>query len=206
MIDTDTRQTMSRAALRIGSVVLLATVVLGYTFGVVIGAIPKTRQLDGTHLTLLFFTLITCAVIIRPQALDRLARLEGLGFKVELLQRLQERQVKQAEDLYRLDLILPLLFRDGERKHLSNLLRGTTKGYHGGSVLRDELRRLRAIGLLRSLPERHVADLHTDTEFDLAEWVTLSDFGRYWAERLERLGQTAGEPSAPTYGSGSNAE
>lgn len=181
-------------ALRIAVVVLILIAVLSYIAGVLGGAIPKTRQLDGTHLTLLLATLLLCVLILRPQSLDRLSRFEGLGFKVELLQRLQERQVQQAEELYRLDLIVPLLFRDVERKHLSNLMRGTTKNYHGGGALRDELRRLRAIGLLKSLPNRHIGDLHTDTEFDLADWVTLTDFGRYWAERLAHLGQAASEP------------
>src|SRR5258707_15804368 len=110
--------TPPRVRLRITAVFVLGAVVLGYTAAVVAGAIPKTQQLDATHVALLFLTLITCAVVVRPQVLDRLARLEGLGFKVELLQRLQERQVEQAEELQRLDLIIPLLFRDGERKHL----------------------------------------------------------------------------------------
>ena len=178
----DDAHTIQRTV-RFGIALAILIAVIAYTVGVIDGAIPKARQLDGTNLTLLFLALIACAMILRPEMLDRLARFEGLGFKVEL-QRIQE-------DLYRLDLIVPLLFRDGERKHLHNLLGGETKNYRGGGVLRDELRRLRAIGLIKSLPDRPVADLHTNTEFDLAEWVQLTDFGRYWAQRLEKLGRIA---------------
>lgn len=168
---------------------LIAVVVLSYTIGVVMGRIPAERQLSGTNRVLLVSTAVLCLLIIRPQTFDRLGSVEGLGFKFELLQQLQERQVKQAEELYRLDLIVPLLFREGEREHLENLLKGTTKNYSGGSTVRDELRRLRAIGLLRSLPNKHIGDLHGDTVFDLAEWVALTTFGRYWAERIGRLAQ-----------------
>jgi hypothetical protein len=170
---------------------LIAVVVLSYTTAVVIGKIPAERQLSGTNLVLLVSTAVLCLLIVRPQVLDRLGSFEGLGFKFELLQQLQERQVKQAEELYRLDLIVPLLFREGERVHLENLLSGTTKDYSGGSTVRDELRRLRAIGLLRSLPNKHIGDLHGDTVFDLAEWVDLTTLGRYWAERMGRLDQAA---------------
>jgi len=144
-------------SLRVTVVIVILALAIAYTVAVVAGAIPKARQLDGTHLTLLFFALLISGVILRPQILNRLARLEGLGFKVELLERLQERQVAQAEELYRLDLIVPLLFRDSERKHLASLFRGSTDGYRGGGIVRDELRRLRAIGLLRSLPQRAIA-------------------------------------------------
>ena len=186
---------------RPGWAALVAGAVVAYTVAVVMGRIPAERQLSATHLILVVSTMVLCFIMVRPQTLDRIGSFEGLGFKFELLQQLQERQVKQAEELYRLDLIVPLLFREGEREHLENLLRGTTKSYSGGGTVRDELRRLRAIGLLRSLPNKHIGDPHSDTNFDLAEWVDLTTLGRYWAERIGRLDQAvalAERKDAPT--------
>jgi hypothetical protein len=170
---------------------LVASLTLSYISAVVMGAIPKSRRLDGPHIALLLCAALACIVVIRPQTLRRLSSLEGLGFRVELLQQLQERQVRQAEALYRLDLVVPLLFGEGERGHLEKLLTGDTKNYIGGGHVRDALRRLRAIGLLKSLSGRNVGDLHSDTRFDLADWVELTAFGRYWAERLRQIDHTA---------------
>ncbi|MCU1347717.1 MAG: hypothetical protein JWO56_747 [Acidobacteria bacterium] len=117
-MSAEARPVATSRTFRILAVILIGLVVFGYVGSVVGGVIPN--PLDGTHLLLLFVTIVICGIILRPQTLDRLTRVEGLGFKVELLQRLQERQVEQAEELQRLDLIIPLLFRDGERKHLSN--------------------------------------------------------------------------------------
>ncbi len=190
-------QPQNRIALRVIAVILIAFGVVVYITAVITGAIPKARQIDSVHLTLIVLALVVCAIILRPQIVDRLGRFEGLGFKVELLQRLQERQVEQAEKLYDVDMLIPLLFRDGERKHLSNLVRGTTRGYKSNSVLQEELRRLRSIGLLKSHFQRYVGDLPSDKTFDLADWVTLTDFGRRWAERLNTLEQAAAEAAKP---------
>jgi hypothetical protein len=192
-VDTHVGSARTTSTTRIVVVVLLIGAVLAYSTAVVSGAIPKDRQIDSAHLTLIALVLIVCALLLRPHILDRIERFEGLGFKLELLQRLQDRQVEQAEKLYDMDMLVPLLFRDPDRKHLINLARGTTKGYKGSAAVRDELRRLRSIGLIRSASNRHIADLHSNVTFDLADWATLTDVGGRWAERLRRLDEAATE-------------
>jgi hypothetical protein len=196
-VNTPATQSGNRSAARLLAVIAIALIVGIYTAAVVAGGIPKARHIDSVHLTMILAALLACVVILRPQAVDRVGRLEAFGFRIELLQRLQERQVQQGEQLSDVDLLIPLLFRDTERKHVSNLVRGTTKGYRGGAAVRDELRRLRSIGLLRTLPDRHVSNLHSDTVFDLADWVALTDFGRRWAERLRRVDEVATETAEP---------
>jgi hypothetical protein len=191
--DTHVADSRTTSTTRVVAVVLLLAAVLAYSVAVVSGAIPKDRQIDSAHLTLIALTVLASALILRPRILGRIERFEGLGFKFELLQRLQDQQVEQAVRLYDVDMLVPLLFRDGDRKHLINLVQGTTKGYKGGAALRDELRRLRSIGLIRSAHDRHIADLHSTVTFDLADWVTLTDVGRRWASRLKRLEEAATE-------------
>jgi hypothetical protein len=186
----DTRTTTTT---RVVVVVLLFGAVLAYSVAVVRGAIPKDRQIDSAHLTLIALTALASALILRPRILGRIERFEGLGFKFELLQRLQDQQVEQAGKLYDLDMLVPLLFRDADRKHLINLIQGTTKQYKGGAALRDELRRLRSIGLIKSAHDRHIADLHSTATFDLADWVALTDVGHRWAIRLKRLDEAVAE-------------
>jgi len=194
----DASETLTASTRRIVVVVLLLAGVLAYSVAVVLGAIPKDRQIDSAHLTLIALTVLVSALILRPRILGRIERFEGLGFKFELLQRLQDQQVEQAGRLYDVDMLVPLLFRDPDRKHLINLVQGTTKGYKGGGALRDELRRLRSIGLIRSVHDKHVSDLHSTVTFDLADWVTLTDVGQRWAGRLKRLEEAAAETPGAT--------
>lgn len=107
--------------------------------------------------------------------------------KVELIQRLQERQARQEDQLQDLRLLTPLLFPEPERKHLSNLARGTTKNYRGGGALRDELRRLRSIGLIKMRNDHAVGELRGDMTVDLGEYAELTELGRRWVQRLADL-------------------
>ena len=112
--------------------------------------------------------------------------------KIELLERLQERQIWQENDLEDIRLIIPLLFGDAERKHLGNLARATTTGYNGGSSLREELRRMCSIGLLQRRGEHKIAELRGDAKgVDLSEYVELTELGKRWARRLTELNAAA---------------
>ena len=178
---------------RIIAVVALLAAVLAYSVAVVSGAIPKDRQIDSAHLTLIALAMLVSVVILRPHILRKIDQFEGLGFKLKL-ERLQDRQDEQAELLDNMDILVPLLFRDADRKHLINLARGRTKDYKGGAAVREELRRLRSIDLIAmTAPDRHIGDLHSTRTFDLADWVKLTDVGRRWASRLKRLEEAAAE-------------
>jgi hypothetical protein len=90
--------------------------------------------------------------------------------------------------------LIPLLLPDAQFKHLQNLLRHRTASYKGGHSLREELRQLASSGLIRRLPERKIADMKSNQEFDLAEYVTLTPLGEYWGERyMSRKPEVEGE-------------
>jgi TIR domain len=82
-------------------------------------------------------------------------------------------------------LLLPL----GERRHLINLRRGRTAKYEGQGALRDELRRLREIDLIRMQPGKTVAEISDGRKIDLAHYVELTEMGNRWADWLVSAGR-----------------
>jgi hypothetical protein len=171
------------------TIVALAIVVavIAYTTGVVRGTIPRTGRIDAVHLTIIVLALLVVMLSLNPTLIERIRTVEMKGFKIELLERIQERQLRQEDQLQDVKLLIPLLFPEAERKHLSNISRGTTKGYRGGGALRDELRRLRSIGLIRMRNNHAVGELRSDMTVDLSEYVELTDLGQRWVQRLADL-------------------
>src|SRR5215469_11119227 len=88
----------------------------------------------------------------------------------------------QQED--ELDRVLTLLLRPEERNHLIRLDQGGTNNYVGRHSLREELRRLRALGLIQSNPGRSVGEMADNRRFDLKEFVRLTALGREYLVRL----------------------
>lgn len=84
-----------------------------------------------------------------------------------------------------IDLMLPLVLPEPQRKHLVNLAERNTKGYTGRDSLRSELRHLRSMGLLQKLPGRNIGDIKSGMACDLADYVELTDLGKRWAERTK---------------------
>ena len=72
-----------------------------------------------------------------------------------------------------------------EKPHLLNLVRRTTSNYKGRGSMRAELRHLRTLDLLKTRPDRAIGSMRTGLEFDLADYVELTDLGRRVAERLQ---------------------
>lgn len=182
-----------RSTLRAGVAVVIALLIVGYTLLIVIGDVPADRRIDSVHLVIILAGVLCCVILLDPSLIDRVRRVELSGFKIEMLERIQERQIRQEHELEDIRLIIPLLFRDAERKHLSNLARGKTAGYHGGGTLREELRKLCSIGLLQRRGDHHIGELRSDLVFDLAEYVEFTAFGRRWANRLAQLEDAASE-------------
>jgi hypothetical protein len=186
-----------RSGFRVGIAVAIGLLLVAYTVLVVTGHVPADRRIDTTHLIIILVGVLCCVVLFYPSLLDRVRRLELTGIKIELLERMQEKQIRQERELDDIRLIIPLLFRDAERKHLSNLARGKTAGYHGGGALREELRKLCSIGLLARRGDHHIGELRSDLVFDLATYVEFTPLGRRWAERLTQLEDAASEVAAP---------
>ena len=179
-----------RLALAIGLALLVAV----YTVAVVLGVIPETQRIDAVHFGIILAASIAALMLLRPDLADRLKRLEGAGFKLEMLARVREKQQEQDQTLRRqadtiddISLVLPLLLPKSERKHLMNLQQGRTDGYKGRGSLRSEIRRLRSIGLLEMLPERTVGQMETGKAFDLADYVRLTELGHRWVRRIEQI-------------------
>src|SRR6516162_792481 len=105
---TSTRQRI------LGYAVVLA--VVGYTAAVLLG-LPNDRRIDGTTLGVIGMGAIIAFVMFRPEIVNRVTRLEIAGWKLEIENK-QEKQDKQLKDI---QLILPILLPETERKHLFNL-------------------------------------------------------------------------------------
>jgi len=140
-------------------------------------------HLDQT--TLLYLAVAGVLLLLR--------QMKSLSFgqlKVEMIERLRERQAKQEERLDDINLILPLLLPDSELTHIKKLSSGATAGYEGTHALRTELRRLRSLGLISKKPNRNVADIKDNLKVDLDDYVELTQLGRRWASRVQEMEST----------------
>jgi hypothetical protein len=161
---------------------------LAYVIGLVSGNIPKDRQIDATVIALIVLSAISILFLVRPDSFSRLKLLEMAGFKLELLEKVREKQEMQQVRLDDIRWILPLLLPETERNHLFNLERGQTKEYIGRGSLRAELRRLRSIGLIEMVnPDRHIAQLQGGGKFNLADYVRLTKRGRQWVTQIQEI-------------------
>ena len=157
------------------------------------GKIPQDQKVDSVHFGIFLLSGVLIFLLLKPNFTDRLKRLEGAGFKIEMLEKVKEKQEKQAKMLDQqvsllddISLMLPLLLPKTERNHLMNLDLGQTF-YKGRSALRSEIRRLRSIGLLEMLPGRNVGHMESGKDFDLADYVRLTDLGRRWVSRIKQI-------------------
>jgi hypothetical protein len=163
---------------------LLALLALAYSAGVLTGFLPPERRLDLAHLAFLVLVLLLILLLLRPDLVGRVKLPEGEGWKVEMLQRAQARQEAELKDI---SLLLPLLLPDPEQKHLLNLRNGTTAGYRGNDFLREELRRLRSIGLIAVRGDHRVGEIKDGSEVDLAAFVRLTPLGETWVNRIKEM-------------------
>ena len=75
--------------------------------------------------------------------------------------------------------IISTLIPDAEQKHLFNLHDGDTKGYQGHGAMRAELRHLASAGLVVRKPGKAIAEMERWTPFDLADYLELTDLGKF---------------------------
>ncbi len=163
---------------------------IGYAVSIVFGVIPPDQRLDATALVALALATAVTVLILSPGVLGRFKSFELQGFKLEMLERVKDRQVQQEERLDDIALMLPLLFPERERTHILNLAAGRTDKYKGSHDVRVELRRLNSIGLLRKHPSRHIRELADGIELDLSALVELTPLGARWARRLKEIEAT----------------
>lgn len=176
-----------RRVLRSAVAALIIVAVVAYTVAVVAGGISKDRRIDLTHLGVIAIAAIACTVLLVPEIFGRLRSFEMKGVKIELLERVREKQLEQEDQLRDIKLIIPLLLPEAERRHLRNLSAGHTRNYRGSETLRGELRRLRSIGLIRMVGDHYVGHIEDNRDVNLAAFVELTELGKQWGNRLEQL-------------------
>jgi hypothetical protein len=171
---TSTRQRI------LGYAVVLA--VVGYTAAVLLG-LPNDRRIDGTTLGVIGMGAIIAFVMFRPEIVNRVTRLEIAGWKLEIENK-QEKQDKQLKDI---QLILPILLPETERKHLFNLANHLKTPYTGTHDVRTELRRLRSLKLIQMKSGQQIGHMGDGKTVDLSDFVELTDLGRHWVERIKEI-------------------
>jgi hypothetical protein len=164
---------------------LIAFVIFGilYTIAVLIGGITDKQKIVTINLGLIALVLLALLVLSRPTMFDQLSLVEIPGIKLQL-NRVLQAQAQQQNQLEDINLILPLLIPQSERKHLKEL--GTDKRnlYQGSSSLVQELRRLRSIGLVSG---RSIHRLEPMRDFYLSDYIKLTEFGKLWLDRINQI-------------------
>jgi len=177
-------------ATRWGLVALAALAALGALlrmFAPGTGTPSLPERLD--QITLLYLGVAGGLLVLRQVKTLSLGQI-----KFEMIEKLRERQQKQEEKIADIALILPLLLRDKEVRHIRNLFVGRTEKYRGSGTLREELRRLRSIGLISKKADRNIADMRDGMVLDLADNVELTELGRRWAYRIQEIQSGDAQP------------
>ncbi len=167
--------------------ILVGFLVIFYTVLAVIGFIPAERKIDGVNLVIILIAAGIVILILHPELIDRLRVLEMAGFKLELLEEVAKKQSQQEVRLQELYMLLPLLLPEPEQKHLLNLANDHTRDYRGRDTLRDELRHLRSMGLIKMVNDHHISQITDGFEFDLAHYVRLEKRGSHWVEQIKEI-------------------
>lgn len=162
-------------------VVLLAMGI--YIVAVVLGRIPVQQKLGGADISLVVVAAGVASILLRPELLNRLTHLKVGGLELDWLQKLQDDQQKQRDELDDVRFVLTLLLQQSELNHLLNLERGTTQ-YQGSEAVCAELRKLRTLGLIRNLKDHTIGEISGKHNFDLKEVVELTERGKHYLKRL----------------------
>lgn len=157
-----------------------------YTVSVVLGIIPKDQKIDAANLIVLALAGFCAILLVNPEALERLRHFKVAGFEFDL-EKIRQKQEQQQGQLEAISLLLPLVLREEEGKHLHNLAQAKTTGYVGNHDMRTELRRLKTMGLIEKLPGRFVGEMKDGMQADLAQYVRLTSFGRRMVGQLEEM-------------------
>jgi hypothetical protein len=179
-------------AIRLALATVTALLAVAYTVGIVSGLISEHRRIDFVSLAAISVAVVVVTLLLRPEVFERLKILEMSGFKLEMLEKVREKQVKQESELEDIRLILPVLLPDKERKHMLNLAAGKTRSYKGNHDVRTELRRLRSIKLIEMRKDREVNQMQDNLAFDLADYARLTPLGDRWVKRIRELYETEG--------------
>ena len=162
---------------------ILFVAVSAYLAAITLGKFGQPRRLAATDLGVILAAAALIGSLVRPEFLNRLTHVKVGSVEFEL-QQLQQGQRKQQNELDDVRFVLTLLLQKNELSHLRNLEIGNTKDYRGNHDMRTELRKLRTLGLIRTVGERHIGEFANGTKFDLASIVKLTERGQQYLDRL----------------------
>jgi len=154
-----------------------------YIVAVVLGRIPAQQKLGVADIGVVILAAGVASILLRPELLGRISHLKLGELELDWLQKLEEDQRKQRDELDDVRFVLTLLLQQSELEHLKNLEEGNTQ-YQGNEVLCAELRKLRTLGLIRNRKGHALAETSTKHKFDLKDIVELTERGRQYLVRL----------------------
>jgi hypothetical protein len=157
-----------------------------YVAAILSGTISASRQITIADLIVVVIAVIAIGIVIWPESLRNIQELGIGGLSVKMrsqMRDLLDTQRNHQKQLDQLRFTLYLLVTDNERTHLENLYNRTTANYKRNEWLQAELRRLRTIGLITS--KRFIFEM--PEEFDLGDWVALTERGDEYLRRWTEL-------------------
>ena len=156
-----------------------------YTGAGVLGMIPQEQRIDAANIVLIAMAGLCALLLVNPNLLERLRRLKLAGFELEV-DKLKQKQEQQQGQLEAISLLLPLVLTEAEGKHLQKLAENAAD-HTGGHAVRSELRKLRAMGLVRNLPAKHIRSIKDDLPIDTGKIVELTPSGHRLLEQLLQI-------------------
>src|SRR6266478_5169131 len=97
-------------------VVVLATCT--YIIAVLLGRIPTQQKLNAADISVIVVAAGVVSILLRPQLLDRLTHLKFGGLELDWLEKLQQDQQKQRDELDDVRFVLTLLLQPSELENL----------------------------------------------------------------------------------------
>lgn len=161
---------------------LILLLVLGYTIALVTGAIKSADRIDAVDLGLIALGALLIVALINPQVLQRIRLFELGNLKFEL-QEVRIEQGAQKDALDGIRTVLSILLPKAEQNHLIYLINNKATDYKGGYAMRTELRHLRSLGLIEMCRDKDgryhvIEEMRSNMQFDLSDYVTLTDLGK----------------------------
>src|SRR5437867_629212 len=154
--------------------------VLGAFLRIVGPATDVTQRLDQT--TLLYLAVAAGLLSLKKVKVFRIGQL-----KLEMIEKIGERQDRQEQRLADIALILPLLLPPREVGHIKALASGASARVKGSHAVRTELRRLASLHLVARKGGHHIEEVKNEMDAELGDYVELTDLGRQWALRIQEI-------------------
>jgi hypothetical protein len=176
--------------------ILILLLVSGYTLALITGVIAAANRIDTTDLLLIAMAAVLVIALIRPDFLQHITIFELGSLKVQL-QGVKKTQSDQQSALDDIRMIVAIVLPKQEQNHLVNLLLGRTDDYHGGAVMRTELRHLASLELIRRRPNHSIEEMRSNKAFNLKDYVQLTEIGTRAAQTIGTA-RAAGEEHEST--------